>query len=340
MSTAKLRTLRWTIAGLLALGCAVPAAAQSGPPQSRVTIQVENGDGGYRVSQKYAAVRDRLVKWRALERLRDFLSFVRLPRKVGALAAECDGGDNASPFYSSDTRAITVCYQFFNIADKAADIIMDAAKDNPGTLPFPITRDEFIWGLLGTMLLHESGHALFDVLDVPLFGREEDAADQFAIMVALQLRPQLAEVAVKSYAYIWRLMRDPDAPKTKDGKLNQQFSDSHGTASQRLFNTLCVAYGRAPTQFGKFVSAGWLPQQRAKGCAQEYAQLAAAFAKTIQPFLDEKRMAEVEATDWLSPNYGPAQPAAPPNSATKPASKNAPSAPDPASAAGPRGKGG
>src|SRR5580704_389720 len=128
MSTAKMRTLGWTIVGLLALGCATPAAAQLDPPQSRVTIKVENDDGGYRVSKKYAAVRDRLVQWRALERLRDFLSFVRLPRTVGALAAECDGGDDASPFYLSDTRSITVCYQFFNIADKAADIIMDAAK--------------------------------------------------------------------------------------------------------------------------------------------------------------------------------------------------------------------
>jgi hypothetical protein len=336
MSSGKTRALRWTILSLLALGGAMPAAAQSAPPSSRVVIVAENNDGGYRTSQKYAAVRDRLIKWRALERLRDFLSFVRLPRKVGALAAECNGGDDASPFYSTDTRTITVCYQFFNVADKTADVVMEQAQKNPNALPFPITRDEFTWGLLGAMLLHESGHALFDVLDVPLFGREEDAADQFAIMVALQLRPQLAEAAVKSYAYFWRAWNDPDNTMMKNGNPNEGFSDSHGTSSQRLFNTLCIAYGHAPAEFGKFVAAGWLPQQRAKGCAQEHAQLASAFARTIQPFLDQKRMAEVEGIDWLMPNYGPAQPASP----SKTAPNAAPSSPDPASAAGPRGKGG
>jgi hypothetical protein len=340
MSSVRTRALGWTIVGLLALACASPAAAQSAPPPSRVVILVKDNDGGYRPSQKYAAVRDRLVQWRALERLRDFLSFVRLPRKIGALAAECEGGDNTSPFYSTDTRTITLCYQFFNVADKAADVIMAAAQKNPKVLPFPITRDEFIWGLLGAMLLHESGHALFDVLDVPLFGREEDAADQFSIMISLQLRPQLAEAAVKSYAYFWRVWNDPDNTMTANGNPNEAFSDTHGTPSQRLYNTLCIAYGRTPAQFGKFVAAGWLPQQRAKGCAQEYAQLASAFAKTIEPFLDQKRMAEVENTDWLAHNYGPAPPAAPPNTASKNGPKSTSSAPDPASAAGPRGKGG
>ncbi|HLH92542.1 MAG TPA: DUF4344 domain-containing metallopeptidase [Xanthobacteraceae bacterium] len=339
--------LRWTLAGLLAFGCVAsanaPALAQSPPPPgqvpSQVVIAVDNDDGGYRPSQKYAAVRARLVKGRALERLHDFLSFVRLPRKIWVVAAECNGGDDASPHYSPDNRAITLCYQFFNVAEKAADVVMAAAEKNPQVLPFPVTRDEFLWGLLGAVMLHESGHALFDVLDVPVFGREEDAADQFAILVALQLRPQLAEAAVKSYAYFWRVMRDPDSGGTKDGNPNQAFSDVHGTPSQRLYNTLCIAYGRAPAEFGKFVAAGWLPQQRAKGCAQEYAQLASAFAKTIQPFVDQKRMAAVEGVDWLSPNYGPAQPAAPPNSISKTSPKGAPSAPDPASAAGPRGKG-
>lgn len=329
--------LRWTIAGLLAFICApaaVPAWAQTSLP-SQVVIAVDHDDGGYRPSQKYAAVRDRLVKGRALERLRDFLSFVRLPRKIWVVAGECNGGDNASPHYSTGNRAITLCYQFFNIAEKAADIIMEAAQKNPKVLPFPITHDEFVWGLLGSVLLHESGHALFDVLDVPVFGREEDAADEFAILIALQLRPQLAEAAVKSYAYFWRVLRDPDSGMTKDGNPNQAFSDTHGTPSQRLYNTLCLAYGRAPGEFGKFVAAGWLPQQRAKGCAQEYAQLAAAFAKTIQPFLDQKRMAAVENVDWLSAEYGPQRPPGAPKTTTP----TKPSAPDPASAEGPAGKG-
>ena len=342
MSTGKTRALHWVILSLLTLGCAMPAAAQSGA-QSGVVILAENNDGGYRTSQKYAAPRARLVQWRALERLHDFLSFIRIPRRIGVVAAECGGGDTTSPFYSTENRTITVCYQFFNLADKVADLVMAAAEKNPKLLPFPITRDEFIWGLLGAMLLHESGHAMFDVLDVPLFGREEDAADQFSIMLSLQLRSQLAEAAVKSYAYFWRAWNDPDNKMMENGNPNEAFSDAHGTPSQRLYNTLCIAYGRAPAEFGKFVAAGWLPQQRAKGCGQEYAQLASAFAKTIAPFIDQKRLAEVESTDWLARTYGPTQPSttskAAPKGTSPSTSPGTPSSPDPASAAGPRGKG-
>ena len=33
--------------------------------------------------------------------------------------------------------------------------------------------------------LHETGHAAFDIFQVPLFGREEDAADLFAAYIML-----------------------------------------------------------------------------------------------------------------------------------------------------------
>jgi hypothetical protein len=304
----RMRTTRafgWTVAGLLAFGCAGPAAAQSTPPD-RMGIAATGNDGGYHATKNYTAVRDRVISARLLERLRDFLSPVRLPRSVGVQTAECDGGASVGPFYRNRDRTITICYQFVALVEKWADQVVAAARKDPKNYPFPITRDEFIWGLIGGVVLHESGHALFDVLDVPVFGREEDAADQFSILIALRLRPQLAEAAVKAYAYFWHAARDPDG-EMKDGNLNQDFADEHGTATQRLYNGLCLAYGHAPAVFGKFVSAGWLPAQRAKGCAREYAQLASAFAKTVLPFIDQKRMAAMENIDWLSASYGPAR---------------------------------
>jgi hypothetical protein len=305
MSTRRTRALAGAIAGLLVLAGAEPAAAQASPAD-RLAILSDN-DGGYRPTRNYAAVRERVIQARLLERLRDLLSPIRLPRSVGVLADECPGGENAAPFYRD--RVITVCYQFVALVGRIADRVIAAAQRDPQRFPFPVTRDEFVWGLLGAVLLHESGHALFDVLDVPLFGREEDAADQFAILIALRLRPQLAVAAVKAYAYYWRLVRDPDG-MASNGKVNEDFADEHGTASQRLFNGLCIAYGHSPAVFGKFVAAGWLPEPRAKGCMREHAQIAAAFAKTMLPFIDLKRMAEVESINWLAASYGP--PVAPP----------------------------
>jgi Putative metallopeptidase len=326
MNVGRTRALLSIIAGLLVLACAAPAVAQSTEQSDRAVIAVEGNDGGYRATNNrtYAAVRDRIIKARLLERLRDFLMPVRLPRPIGLLATECEG-DNASPFYHNGERTITVCYQFIALAERVTDRVIAETKKDPKRYPFPITRDELLWGLIGGVLLHEGGHALFDVLDVPVFGREEDAADQMSILVALHLRPALAEAAVKSFAYFWRMVPDPDAGMTKDGKVNEDFADEHGTGSQRLYNGLCIGYGHSPAVFGKFVSAGWLPEQRAKGCAREYGQIASAFAKTVLPFIDTKRMAEVQGVDWLAASYGPAPPAAAvARNAPPPASSDAP----------------
>jgi hypothetical protein len=35
------------------------------------------------------------------------------------------------------------------------------------------------------MFLHETGHAVFDLLEVPVLGREEDAADLFSAYIML-----------------------------------------------------------------------------------------------------------------------------------------------------------
>ncbi len=45
--------------------------------------------------------------------------------------------------------------------------------------------------LVGQLLFataHEFGHLAFDVYEVPVFGREEDAADNFATYMMLQFR--------------------------------------------------------------------------------------------------------------------------------------------------------
>ena len=46
--------------------------------------------------------------------------------------------------------------------------------------------DHYLRGVCVIGVLHELGHALFHKYDIPLFGREEDAADQFAAYFMLQ----------------------------------------------------------------------------------------------------------------------------------------------------------
>ena len=59
----------------------------------------------------------------------------------------------------------------------------DIASTN--VLPGSGARTRWSAGFVSTML-HETGHAIFYLLEIPIFGREEDAADAIASYVALQ----------------------------------------------------------------------------------------------------------------------------------------------------------
>jgi hypothetical protein len=151
--------------------------------------------------------------------------------------------------------------------------------------------DEVVVGSFVGVVLHEAGHAVFDMLDVPVFDREEDAADEMASFIALQFSKDVARTVTRGYAYFWSVLGNP--------KEWSQYSDEHGTSSQRFYNTLCLGYGGDPQTFKEFVDKGWLPKERAANCAAEYQQIKLAFEKTILPYIDVNLMKQVQARDWL-----------------------------------------
>jgi putative metallopeptidase DUF4344 len=119
---------------------------------------------------------------------------------------------------------------------------------------------------------------LFDMLDVPVFGREEDVADETASFIALQFNKDVARTIVKGSVYSWTREQDPAASAPIS-----DWSDEHGNASQRMYNALCLAYGGDPQTFQEFVNRGWLPKKRADHCDQEFTQLKLAFVKNALP---------------------------------------------------------
>jgi Putative metallopeptidase len=234
-------------------------------------------------SVKYQATLDRLKSRQILELFSQFLSPLRLPHKLFLVTAEC--GENASPYYSPGQWAIFLCYEFMDVLDRIAP--------KPGQPVQGFTHDEVVVGAFAGVVLHEAGHAVFDMLEVPVFGREEDAADAMASFIALQFNKGVARTVTRGFAYIWRAFGNP--------KEWAHYADEHGTSAQRFFNTLCLGYGGDPQTFKEFVDKGWLPKERAASCASEYQQVRFAFAKTIMPFIDQNMMKLVQARDWLKP---------------------------------------
>ncbi len=234
----------------------------------------------------YVPLMQRLKDQQFLERLQQFLSPVKLPTRLRLTTRQCtlDGTPNA--FYYPLDWQLNICYEIVDYLDK-----ITPTEPVNGVPPKRV-----IMGALTAIVLHEVGHALFDNLQVPVLGREEDAADQLAAFLALQFDKEVATTVVTGMAYAQLALKNVGMGVPVD---RRSFADEHGTADQRFYNVLCIAYGSDPGAFASFADPSVLPPERAEGCKKEYAQIRDAFYKTIFPAIDPAKMALVQSVKWL-----------------------------------------
>jgi hypothetical protein len=229
---------------------------------------------------EHQAIHDQVRKGRALEHLQALLAPIRLPYPLTLKIAGCDGISNA--WYNDEV--ITVCYELL------ADILKNAPTQD---LPLGISRADTMIGPVLDTFLHETGHAVFNMLQIPVLGREEDAADQFSAYVMLRLGKEEARRMILGAAYQYKLyMPGPQVtiPISK-------FSDEHSLPPQRAFALLCLGYGADKKLFADIVAKDLLPQKRAEGCETEYEDLAFAMTRLISPHVD-KRLARKFHEVW------------------------------------------
>ena len=225
-----------------------------------------------------------ITEARVLERLSQMLGPLRLPRRLTLKTEGCDGVVNA--YYEDD--AVLVCYEYL------AFIVESAPKE---TTQAGVTTKAALAGPTVDVFLHEVGHAVFDMLQIPVLGREEDAADLFSAYLMLRLAPAAAQNLIKGVAFLGA--KEAMAAQKENLSL-RDFADEHGLPGQRYFNVLCLAYGANPKRFAEAVTVGQLPRERAEGCADEYAQFDRAFRKLIRPYVDQRLARKVRARNWLS----------------------------------------
>ncbi len=140
---------------------------------------------------------------------------------------------------------------------------------------------------------------MFDIFDVPVFGRQEDAADQFATYILLQFGGERAYKLIAGAAYGYHEYIKDLKDKPKVTLPLAAFSSDHGTPEERFYNLLCTAYGYDATLFADLVKER-LPESRAKKCKFEYDDLRFAFRQVFSVHLDYDKVKKVLATDWFS----------------------------------------
>jgi hypothetical protein len=278
--------MKWIMTTILAAGSVLAAAhvearqarGSARPAPNRIDIDY--------VEPKSAAnqpVYKLLKEHKALEKIRELLSPLRLPHRLLLQTRECDGISNAW----ANEESVTVCYEYVN------DIWRNAPEH---TTPTGIAPIDTLIGPLVDVFLHEAGHAAFSSLKIPLFGREEDAADQFSTYLMLRFDKEEARRLILGSAYQYK--GDLASPTVTIRQ--QNFADEHGAPAQRFFNLLCTAYGSDPKLFADVVEKGFLPEDRAVGCEREHIQLSHAFRTLIGPHVDRKLARRLHKR-WLPP---------------------------------------
>src|SRR5215470_4690762 len=164
-----------------------PAAVRAQDLQnSKVEITYEEPK-----KSEHLPILQRLQKRQVLEQLRAFLSPLRLPKKMPIKTTEC-GVINA--FWAGTGKGLSLCYEYlYYLEDRVAKAEMPPGYQR---------ADALVGGFLG-VTFHELGHAVFDILDVPVYGREEDAADQMAGFILQQFGPTIARRMVSGAAHLW-----------------------------------------------------------------------------------------------------------------------------------------
>lgn len=163
----------------------------------------------------------------------------------------------AGPLYDPDERTIVMNYEF---------IAMVAGQFDESDPEVPV--EDQLWMVLDVaefVLFHEIGHALIDVLGLPVVGREEDAVDSLAtvLMVEFMEEPEAALSAAASF--------DSMAAADEDGLIEDaEMWDEHSLDEQRFWAITCWVYGSDPEEFMDLVGGGWLSPERAASCPEDY----------------------------------------------------------------------
>lgn len=176
--------------------------------------------------------------------------------------------DQPNAFYNARSREIVMCWELLSSIFSAAQFRFER-----GTYPTAATS------VFAFVLYHEFGHALVDIQRTATFGKEEDNADQIAMLLLLEddKRRSHADSNVGVLA-IFDFWRGGDNAYLR----KHQLTGPHSPDQQRAFNVVCWAIGSDPLSRYKHLAAMTnFPSHRIASCVAEYRRAESAMRQLV-----------------------------------------------------------
>ena len=165
-------------------------------------------------------------------------------------------GGEEDPYYDPEASTIYFSYYFADeIVQRFNEVYPSASSQE---------QERFMISGVVHTLFHEYAHVLVDYLNLPVLGREEDAADSFASYVLLTLMDN-GPVILKDGADLFYLESlDPDPFDAA------MLSDSHNLAIQRFYMGLCHLYASDEDKYQDLIKTHDFDEEWIDTCFMDY----------------------------------------------------------------------
>ena len=194
-----------------------------------------------------------------------------LPRNLEVRLQECD---EVNAFYDPEDGAVHLCYEMLGHFLELFTPENSTDEEDDEAAGKAIAAMVFVF-------YHELGHALIDIYDLPITGREEDAVDQLATVMLLETWDgEDSELAMTASAEWF----DSSAAEREE---DPDMADEHALDEQRYYNLLCWTYGSDPEYFADQIADWELPEARAERCEEEYQQMSRSWDTLLGPHMVE-----------------------------------------------------
>ena len=230
--------------------------AQARSADGQIRVEYENAE-----TPLYQAVLGALQRDQGFEAAAQGLSqALVLPRDITVSFQEC--GTNATG-YNASASLIVMCYELIE-GFRQDFVSSEALRDKAPN--WAVSAGEFV-------LMHELGHALIHDWNLPVLGREEDAADQFATVLLSFGGRDLSRL---SWAAAFQLLL-----ASKQQPDESLIWDEHSSPLRRFQSITCLSYGSNPTEYSNLPETV-LPADQRDQCIADFQQTSQSWGQMLR----------------------------------------------------------
>ncbi|MCW9016846.1 MAG: DUF4344 domain-containing metallopeptidase, partial [Kangiellaceae bacterium] len=158
------------------------------------------------------------------------------------------GGDDG-PLYDSTNNEIIIPYFFI---EEVKQRFTKAKYSETGVNEKQATMDSLMH-----IMFHEFAHALIFMYEIPVLGKEEDAADGLASVLLIEFFDGGQEIALSAADLFY--LESEDRTELDE----QDFWGEHSLDLQRYYSTLCHVYGSDPDKYKAILEQDYFSEYRA-----------------------------------------------------------------------------